>query len=189
MIDDGDLVVGTGLQDDAVGLQTLVLAPRQLALDRSGLIDQHTPQPIASRAALPKTQFDQPALPGEHLGREFATVFAGHRPFDAFDDGGDRRAIILELFGTVGHLNSRTATDVLVVGAFICILESAPTADVVDQNDLKIDVTGLDVFDQLLQCLSTVDAQTAFSFVGIGPNDLDAASSGVFPNLVGLVFG
>ena len=43
LIDDGDLVVGTGLQDDPVGLQTLVLAARQFALDRPRLIDQHPP--------------------------------------------------------------------------------------------------------------------------------------------------
>ena len=36
-----------------------------------------------------KTQLNQAALTGKHLGRELPAVFPGHGAFDAFDDCGD----------------------------------------------------------------------------------------------------
>jgi hypothetical protein len=115
------------------------------------LIDQDAAQAIAGGAALTIAKFDQAALAGEHLGRQFPAVFASHRPLDAFDDGRDRRAIVLELLGAVGDLDAGAAADVLVVGALVGILEAAPAADVVDQDDLKI---GRPVSTSLISCCS-----------------------------------
>jgi hypothetical protein len=62
-----------------------VLAETQLSFDLATLINQHPTQTKAGRAALTKAQFDQPALTGKDLGREFPAVFTGHGAFDAFD--------------------------------------------------------------------------------------------------------
>ena len=46
-----------------------------------------------------------------------------------------------------------------------------------------------DILDQLLQRQPAIDTQTTLALIGIGPDDFDAASGGVFPNLVGLILG
>jgi hypothetical protein len=170
-----DLVIGPGHQDDAVGLQALVLAARQFALDGACWSISTFAQAVARRAALAETQLDQAALAGEHLGRQLPAVFAGHGALDALDDGGHRRAVVLELLGAVGDLDAGAAADVLVIGALVGVLEPAPAADVVDQDDLEVGLAGLDVLDQLLQGDAAVDAQAALAFVGVGADDLDAA--------------
>jgi hypothetical protein len=175
------------MQDHAVGLQALVLAARELALHRTGLVDQHAAQAVARWPALPEAQFDQAALAGEHLGRQLPAVFARHRALDALDDGGHRRAVVLELLGAVGDLNPGAAADVLVVRAFVGVLESAPAADVVDEDDLEIGLARLHVGDQLLERLPAVDAQPALALVGVGADDLDVAPGGVLADLVALV--
>ena len=187
LIDDGDLSIRSRLQDDAVGLQALVFATRQLALDRAGLVDQHAPQAVSGWPALPKAQLDQAALPGEYLGRQLPAVFASHRTLDALDDGGHGRAVVLELLGAVGDLNSGAAADVLVIGALVSVLKPTPAAHVIDQDDLEVRVARFDVLDQLLQRLATINAQPALAFVGVGPDDLDVAPGGVLTDLVGLV--
>lgn len=68
-VDGADLIVRAGHQDDAVGLQTLMLAARKLTFHGSVLIDQDAAQAIAGRAALAIAEFDQSALASEYLGR------------------------------------------------------------------------------------------------------------------------
>jgi hypothetical protein len=94
---------------------------------------------------LPEPQLDQPALAGEHLGRQLPAVFACHGALDAFDDGRHRRAVVLELLGAVGDLDAGAAADVLVVRALVGILKSPPAADVVDQDDLEVGTAVLNV--------------------------------------------
>ncbi len=77
--------------------------------------------------------------------------------------------------------------DVFVVGALVGVLEPAPAADVVDQDDLEVGVACLDVVDQLLQRAPPIDAQAALAVVGIGADDLDAAPGRVLADHVGLV--
>ena len=67
----------------------------------AGLVDEAAAQSISRWAALAVAKLNQTALPGEHLDGQFPAVFASHRALDAFDDGGDRAAIILELLGAV----------------------------------------------------------------------------------------
>ena len=57
-----------GLQDHPVGLQALVLAAGHFSLYGPRLVDQHSSQTITRWSTLPKPQFDQAALPGEHFG-------------------------------------------------------------------------------------------------------------------------
>ena len=135
-----------------------MFAAGQFALDGALLIDQYASQSVSCRPTLAVAQFDQSALPGEDLGGEFPAVLAGHRSLDALHDGGDGRAVVFELLGAVGDLDAGAPADVFVVGAFVGILESAPAADVVGEDYLKIGAATLDVFDQLLQGLSPIDA-------------------------------
>jgi len=57
----------TGNQDDPVGLDALVLAPGKLAFVDTVLVDEHTPQAIAGRAALTKADLNQSTLTCEDL--------------------------------------------------------------------------------------------------------------------------
>ena len=166
-----------------------MLAPRQFGLHGALHVDKGSPQPIARRAALSEPQLDQPALAGEHLGRQLSAVFTCHGPLDAFDDGRHRRAVVFELLGAVGDLDAGAAADVLVVRTLVGVLKPAPSADVVDQDDLEVGPAVLNVGDQALQCLAAVDAQATLSFVGVGLDDLDATTRGVLTDLVALVLG
>lgn len=165
-----------------------MLAASQFTFERAGLIDQNASQPVASRATLAETQLNQAALPSEYLGRQLAAVFASHRTLDALDDGRHRRTVVFELLCAVRDLDARATADVFVIGALIGVLESAPAADVIDQNDLEVRAACLDVLDQLLQRPPPIDAQAALALVGIGANDFDVAPSRVLADLVGLVF-
>lgn len=69
LIDDANFIFRPRHQDDAIGLQTLAFTPGQFAFDGVILVNEHSAQPIASGAALAVAKFNQPALPGEHLGR------------------------------------------------------------------------------------------------------------------------
>jgi hypothetical protein len=81
------------------------------------------------------------------------------------------------------------SADVFVVGGLVRILEAPPAADVIDQDDLEIGITGLDITDQALQRIAAIDVEAAAPFVGVGAHDRDAVLLGVFPDLVGLVLG
>jgi hypothetical protein len=73
---------------------------------------------------------------------------------------------------TVLDLDPRSSADVLVVGTFIGVLKAAPAAHVIDQDGRKIRIPILDVTDETLEGVSAVQSQAAFTFVGVGPNDL-----------------
>lgn len=102
-------------------------------------------------------------------------VFTGHGAFDAFDNREDRRTIVFELLGTVGHLDAGAPADVFVIGALVSVLESSPAADVINQNYLGIRFSRLDILEQLLQGLASIESQTALASIGIGTNNLDPA--------------
>ncbi len=74
--DDLDFLGGAGGEDDAVGLQALVLAARQLGFPLAILADQDAAQPKSCGAALAIAQLDQAAPyqsgPGKDLDRQLA---------------------------------------------------------------------------------------------------------------------
>ena len=186
-LDGLDFLGRAGTQHDAVGLQALVFADFQRGLFGTGLVQQHPAQSEPGGAALAETQFDEAALAGEHLGREFAAVFPGHRALDALDDGGDRGPVVLELLGTVDHADAGLFTHVFVMGALVGVLKAAPAADVVDQDDLEVGVLRPHVRQQALQSLASTDVEPAFAFVGVGAHDLDTMAHRVFQDFIGLV--
>src|SRR5258706_16287357 len=84
-----DFALWSRHQNNTIRLQTLVFPPLQLALHNAMLVDEHTAQSIASWAALPKTQFDQPTLARKYLRRKLAAIFTGHRTLDSLNYGRD----------------------------------------------------------------------------------------------------
>ena len=144
-------------QDDPIGLEALLFAAAEDRFDVAVLIDQCPTQAEASGTALSITLFDEPPLAGEDLYRKLPAVFASHGALEALEHGAHRRPVILELFGAIGDLNSGAAADVLVVGALIGVLETAPAADIINQDHLEIGGAGFDVGNQPLQRSATVD--------------------------------
>lgn len=112
---------------------------------------QHLAEPEPGRAALPEAEFDQPALPDEHVGRKLAAVSARHHPFDAFDDRRAGAPVVLELLSTVIDGDVRPVANVLVVCAFIGVLEPSSAADVVDKDRLEAGLASLHILEALLQ--------------------------------------
>jgi len=78
--------------------------------------------------------------------------------------------------------------DVLVVSAFVGILETAPAADFVYKDRRELGSTVLHVEDQLLERASAVEPQTALTLVGISANDFETTSLGVLADGIALAF-
>jgi len=178
-----------GDQDHPIGLDALVLPASQRAFVDTFVVHEHTAKSETRGASLAVADFDQAALAGEYLGRQFAAVPAGHRPLDALDDGRNRAAVVLELLSTVLDRNAGPLADVFVVGAFVGVLEAAPAADVVYEDRRELGSCVLYIRDQSLERVAAVEPQAALAFVGVGAHDFEAASLGVSLNLVGLVLG
>ncbi|MNJ48947.1 hypothetical protein D3C77_441580 [compost metagenome] len=121
-------------QDDTVRLKTLMLPTCQNGLGLSTLIKQLTSQSIPRRTTLPITQLNQARLASKHFDGKLPAVLTSHHAFHAFDDAGNRGAIIDELLGTI--LNPHTALSAMhfVTGTYIGILKASPPADVIHQN-------------------------------------------------------
>jgi len=93
------------------------------------------------------------------------------------------------LLGAILDADAGALADVLVVGAFVGILESPPAAHVVDQDGLEVSAARLHVIDELLQRIAAIESKTTFALVGICPNNLNSSLAGVLPNCVSLVLG
>ena len=139
------------MQDHAVSLEAFLLATFECRLGIAVLIDQHAAQAEACWTSLSETKPDETTLSGKDLGGQFPAVFSSHGSFHALDDRGAQAAVVLELLCAVVHLNPAFAADELIVGAFVGILKTAPSADIIDQDHLEVGVTGADVRDQFLK--------------------------------------
>lgn len=91
------------------------------------------------------------------------------------------------LLGAVVHADAGTPADVLVIRAFVGVLESPPTAHVVNEDGREIRLPTFDVPDQPLQGLAAVDAQPAFPGICIGANNFHPASGRVLADGLTLV--
>ena len=118
-------------------------------------------------------------MPGENLAGQLAAVFASHGAFEALEHCGHRAAVVFELLGAIVHVDPGAPAYIFVIGALVCVLEAAPTADVVDKDDVEICVSRSYGLDQLFQCVPAFDPQPALSFIGVGADDLHAAPCGI----------
>ena len=139
------------LEDHAVGLKALLLASFKCRFRIAVLIDQHAAQAEACWTSLPETKPDEAALTGKDLRRQFPAVFSSHGPLHALDNRRTQAAVVFELLRAVVHLDPAFAADELIVGAFVGILKTAPSADIIDEDHLEVGVTRADVRDQLLK--------------------------------------
>src|SRR5580704_14399751 len=160
---------------------------RQQPFRGAGLIYQLPAEAVARRTALAETEPDKALLSGEHLGRELAAVLAGHRALNAFDDGGERVSIVLELLDAIMDFNAGATADVFVVGALVRILKPAPAADVINEDDREIRAPRQDVIDQLLERVAPLDTEAALALVRISADDRHAPRGRVGVNRVGLI--
>ena len=187
--DDPDLLVRPRPQHHAVGLKALVLAALEFSLHLSRLVEKHPAQPKTCHPALPEAQLDQPALPGKDLGRKLPAVFPRHGALDALDDGRDGRAVVLELLGDIDDLDARLLAGKLVGRTLVRVLEAAPAADVIDEDQLEVGVFRLHIRQQGLQPFAPADVEPALALVRVGPDDLDVVVLGVVADPVRLVLG
>src|SRR5262249_55629859 len=132
-------------EDNSVGLKALLAADLELALRSPLLVDKLSPQAVARHPALAKAQANETALSGEHLDRQLAGLFAGHRALNVFNNRRAQASVVLKLLGAVVHRDARLFADELVVGALVGVLESAPTTDVVNENRPEISSTATHV--------------------------------------------
>ena len=76
-----------------------------------------------------------------------------------------------------------------VIRTFIRVLESSPTANVIDQDGLKCGSSGLHIVHESLQSVAPVNFQPATTGIFENPHDFKAALLGVSPDRVELIFG
>ena len=72
--------------------------------------------------------------------------------------------------------------------AFVGVLKPTPATDIVNENDVKWRVTGLDVGDESFQADSFPHGNARPSGIHIGAYDFDIAQSGIFADDVLLIF-
>jgi hypothetical protein len=71
------------------------------------------------------------------------------------------------------------AADELVIGALVGVLKASPPTDTVDKDDIELGLTVLDVSDQMLKRHTAVEPQAALARIGVGADDLEAATGGL----------
>ena len=186
-LDDFDLVFRPAHQHDAVSLDAFVFPHLEQCFALAALVNQHPPQAESGRPALLVAELNQPARALEYLGRKLAAVFARHRPLHGFHDRGHWAAVIFELFGAVVDRDTHPPADIFVVRAFVGILESAPAADIVNEDVGELRATFLDIADHLRERVATLDVQTAFPLVGVFLHDGQSTALRVFADDIHLV--
>jgi hypothetical protein len=73
------------------------------------------------------------------------------------------------------------------VRAFIGILETAPPADVVDENAVEVGAAEQHVAKEVLKGLAVVNPQSAATLVGVGADDSQVMSGSVVSDCVLLI--
>jgi hypothetical protein len=75
------------------------------------------------------------------------------------------------------------------VCALVGVLETAPSANVINEDGAEVGLTSLDVPDQRLDPVPAIEAKAAFPRVGVGPYDFQALLLGIFTDRTRLVLG
>ena len=107
--------------------------------------------------------------------------------FEAFDNRGNDDAPAFRVLVAIMNRDPGPAADVFVIGAFVGVLESSPSADIVQENKLEIDLPVLNIPNQLSQRFAVLDIQPAPAFVNIFFDDLQSTAFGILPNCNHLV--
>jgi hypothetical protein len=75
--------------------------------------------------------------------------------------------------------NPRLTAGEFVIGAFVDVLEPSPSADVVDEDVVKVGSAAADIVEQLDQPFATLNSKAATAFVRISADDREIALRGV----------
>src|SRR5258708_26438569 len=169
-------------QDDAVRLNAFVFSLVEYPFTLAGNITEHTTKPVPWRAALVEPEFDKAALPDEHLGRELAAVLPSHCSLHTLHNCRNRAAVVFKLFCAIMHRNVRASTDVLIICTFVRVLKPSPATHIVDNNRAEISSPGLDILDQLLERISTIDSKASLAGICKGYHDGHASAFDVLRN-------
>lgn len=183
----GHLVLRAGHQNDPVRLDALVLSHLQQGLFLTILIDEHPAETVAGGPSLFVAKLDQTTRSLKNLGGEFEAASACHHALHHLAHVRHHAAVVLELLRAVVHGNSLAATDELVVGTFVGVLESTPTAHVIDEDRAELPFSGFDVGDHPREGLTSFDLKTAFPLVRIHPDDLHPPPGRIIPNHIHLI--
>ena len=184
-----ELVGGSGDQDHPVCLQALVFPLGEDPLGCAALVDAHAAQSEACHAALAVSVLDEPALAGEHLGRQLAAVLGGHCALYTLHDGRYGRPVVDELLGAVVHLDVGAAAGELVGRALVGVLKPSPPAHVINKDGSEISLAPPDVVQQLPEPVPVVQMQAALGVIGIGAHNLQIVLGGVAADDRDLVLG
>jgi hypothetical protein len=84
-------------------------------------------------------------LTNKGFDRQLATILGGHRSFDAFHNGSERAPVVLKLLRAIVNLDTSALADMFIVTALVGVLKTSPTAHVINKDDLKIGVAGLNI--------------------------------------------
>jgi hypothetical protein len=142
------------------------------------LIQEQSPQTEAWRPALPKSERDEPALSGEHLGAELAAVFAGHRAFEAFHHRAHWRVVGGKMFSAILDGDVRPDAPEFVIRSLVGLLEASPAADVVNQNRTEFCLTAFYRSKKVLERVTTLNPDATLARIDKRAYDLDPVLAG-----------
>jgi hypothetical protein len=129
-------------------------------------------QSVSWRSTLPEALFSEPALPNEHFVRKLTTIFTGHRSLNRFHQGCRSTSVPGELLRAINDLNASLFAQILVVSAFVNVLEAIPSTDVIHKNEAELVGTRLDVLKEVKQSWPTL--HTALARILVRRDDSDA---------------
>src|SRR2546425_2252365 len=141
--------------------------------------------------AIPHTlnpQLCQPALARINLDCKFAAVLRCHRPLQGFHDGVRHAAIVVKLLCTVAHWYASGLAQKLVMRCLVRILETSPSAHVVNKNCIERCLTAHHILQQLAEALSALEHHPSPPGISVGLNHCETVFLCIFLNRRLLVF-
>lgn len=87
------------------------------------------------------------------------------------------------------HAYPGTFANILIVGAFVGILKSTPSADIVDEDCVEVRLPAFNVRNKALESITAINAKSAFTLISVGFYDVDCFGGCILADRVGLNFG
>ena len=91
---------------------------------------------------------DNTTLPCEHFRGKFSYIFAGHCPLQRFEQRVSNAEIVSKRLCAVHNVYSRSPAKELIACAFVGVLKSSPSTDVIYQHGSKLGFSPDDVVEQ-----------------------------------------
>src|ERR1700733_1326456 len=117
-----------------------------------------------------------------HLDAQLTAVLRSHSSLERLHNQTWHRSIVGEGFGTIMHGNPSGFAEELVVSRFVTILETAPAADVVNEDGPVGRYPCYDISQQLAKACAAAEYNSALCSVRIGLDDGKTLALGVLLN-------